>query len=59
MLDVYCDIMEDVKGELEKANEINANDFMMQLGTDMMVDNAASGLNGDQNDANGRGTSKV
>ena len=59
VLDVYSDIMEEVKGELEKANEINANDFMMQLGTDMMVDTAASGLNGDQNDGNGRGTSKV
>ena len=59
VLDVYCDIMEEVKGELEKANEINANDFMMQLGTDMMVETDTSGLNGDQNDANGRGTSKV
>ena len=29
VLEVYCDIMEDVKAELEKANEINANDFMM------------------------------
>ena len=59
VLEVYCDIMQDVKGELEKANEINANDFMMQLGNDMMVDTGASGINGDQNDANGRGTSKV
>ena len=59
VLEVYCDIMEDVKAELEKANEINANDFMMQLGTDIMVDTAASGLNGDPNDANCRGTSKV
>jgi hypothetical protein len=45
--------------EIEKANEINANDFMMQLGNDMMVDTGASGINGDQNDTNGRGTSKV
>ncbi len=30
MLEVYCEVMEDVKGELEKSgNEFSANDFMV------------------------------